>query len=148
MLEVERKYFSNDVDFTADVNIIGNLKMTGKAQGATVTVAAEDSNTVAVSIQLEDGAGVELTDRASCLAYLSDDATGDSIAATAPDGGVAIGTDGLAIPLIAGKCFLLTSEATGDIDLVVTESGTATWYLILIMPDGSLIASDAITLAA
>jgi hypothetical protein len=35
-----------------------------------------------------------------------------------------------------------------DIDLVITEAGTATWYLILVMPNGTLVASDAIAFTA
>jgi len=111
----------------------------------TITVGDEATNVINVAIQLKDKAGNDLAVRASLLAYLSDDANGDSIAATAPDGGVAIGTDGLAIELIADKVFLLTSESDGDIDLDIEESGADTFYLILVMPDGTLQASGAIT---
>ncbi len=48
---------------------------------------------------------------------------------------------------MANKTAQLVSEADGDIDVTITESGAATWYLILIMPDGRLAASDAITFA-
>ncbi len=114
----------------------------------TITVGSESSNVINVAIQLKDAAGNDLAARGSILAYLSDDANGDSVAVTAPDGGVAIGTDGLAIELVAEKVFLMTSESDGDIDLNITESGTDTWYLILVMPDGTLVASGAITFAA
>jgi len=115
---------------------------------ADISVSAEDTNVVTVTIQLKNGIGANRSERTAVLAYLSDDANGDSVVATAPDGGVAIGTDGLAIPLVANKAFLLVSEADGDIDLEVTESGTDTFYLILILPNGDLIASDALTFAA
>lgn len=113
---------------------------------ATIVVGAEAGNVINVAIQLKDSAGADLAVRGSVLAYISDDANGDSVAGTAPDT-VAIGTDGLAIPLIAGKAFLLVSEADGDIDIDITEDGADTWYLILKMPDGRLVASDAITFA-
>jgi hypothetical protein len=116
--------------------------------GATISVAAEDTDVVAVTIQLTDANGNDLGARGSVFAYLSDDANGDSVAGTAPDGGVAIGTDGLAIPLVAGKAFQLVSEADGDIDLEVTESGADTWYLIVVTAAGQLIASDALTFTA
>jgi len=112
----------------------------------TLTVGATDTGTVA--IQLKDATGADLAVRGSVMAYLSDDANGDSIAGTAPSGGVAIGTDGLAIPLVAGKAFHLVSEADGDIDIALTESGAATWYLIVVMPDGRLVASDPIVFTA
>lgn len=104
-------------------------------------------NAINVAIQLKDSSGADLAVRGSVFAYLSDDANGDSIAASAPSGGVAIGTDGLAIPVVADKAFQLVSEADGDIDLDITEGGIDTWHLILIMPDGRLVASDAITFA-
>lgn len=112
------------------------------------TIGAETGgNTINVGIQLKDK-GVDLSRRASVLAYLSDDANGDSIAGTAPSGGVAIGTDGLAIPLVANKAFQLVSEADGDIDLDIVEASGDTWYLIVVLPDGRLVASNAITFAA
>lgn len=109
-----------------------------------ITVGAENATVINVGIQLNDAAGDPLAVRGSILAYVADDANGDSVAATAPDT-VAIGTDGLAIPLVAGKTFLLTSEADGDIDIDFTNAAADTFYLILVMPDGKLVASDAIT---
>lgn len=111
-----------------------------------IVVGAQAGDIINVAVQLKTVAGADLAVRGSVLAYLSDDANGDSVAGTAPDT-VAIGTDGLAIPLVAGKAFLLVSEADGDIDLNITEDGVDTWYLILVMPNGRLVASDAITFA-
>lgn len=66
---------------------------------ADITVGAEAGNVINVGIQLEDWLNQsELGERAKIFAYLSDDANGDSIAGTVPDS-VAIGTDGLMIPL-------------------------------------------------
>jgi len=113
----------------------------------TIVVGSEGSNAINVTIQLKTKAGVDLAVRGSVFAYLSDDANGDTIAGTAPDGGVAIGTDGLAIPIVANKAFQLVSEADGDIDITITESSVDTWYLILVMPNGRLVVSDAITFA-
>lgn len=114
---------------------------------ATITVGAEAANSINVAIQLFDG-DQEIGERACLFAYLSDDANGDSVAGTAPAGNVAIGADGVLIPVVADKAFQLISEADGDIDLDIGETGADTWYLILVMPDGSLVASDAITFAA
>jgi hypothetical protein len=113
------------------------------AKDAVITVAAENTNVVAVAIQLKDSGGADLRVRGTCFAYLSDDANGDSVVATAPDT-VAIGTDGLAIPLVAGKCFMLTSEADGDIDLNITEDAAKTCYLVLVMPSGKRVISAPI----
>lgn len=109
------------------------------------TIGTEAANAINVALQLNDAAGVALATRAAVLAYLSDDANGDSIAGTAPDGNVAIGTDGVLIPVVADKAFWLVSEADGDIDLDIGESGADTWYLVVVLPNGKLVVSSAIT---
>lgn len=112
------------------------------------TIGSEATNVINVALQLNDAGGTALATRAAVFAYLSDDANGDSIASSAPSGGVAIGTDGLAIPVVTNKAWVLVSEADGDIDIDITETGAATWYLIVVLPNGKLVASDAITFAA
>lgn len=138
-----------------ELNILDGVTVTagelnaldGSPASATIVVGTEVPNDINVTIQLEDADGTDIATRASVFAYLSDDANGDSVTGTAPDGGVAIGTDGLAIPIVAGKFFLLTSESDGDIDITLTDSGTPTFYLIVIHPSGLLTASGAITFA-
>lgn len=115
---------------------------------ATITVSAEATNVVTVGIQLLDGNGDDLANVAGVYFYLSDDSGGSGVAATAPDGGIAIGTDGTLAQVVAGKCGWLISEADGDIDIEVTESGTDTFYLVLILPSGEIVVSDALTFAA
>lgn len=120
------------------------------ASRATITIGAENTGagTINVAIQLKTAGTEETNQRTSILAYLSDDANGDSIVATAPSGGWAIGTDGLLIPVVSGKCAQLVSESDGDIDITITESGAKTMYLVLVLPSGKLQVSDAITFAA
>lgn len=115
---------------------------------ASFVVGAEAANTINVAIQLKDDkTGLDLAARAAAGMYLSDDADGDSIAATAPSGAVAIGTDGILHDTGGGskKVFLLVSEADGDIDVNITEAGAKTFYLVLVMPNGRLVPSGAIT---
>jgi hypothetical protein len=116
---------------------------------ASFVIGAEASNVINVGIQLKEGkSGIDLAVRASIRAYLSDDANGDSIVATAPSGTVVIGTDGVLYDVgSAKKMFLLTSESDGDIDMNITEAGAKTMYLILVDPAGRLIPSGAITFA-
>lgn len=112
------------------------------------TIAAEAANAINVAIQLNDADGAPCGMRTGVFAYLSDDANGDSVVANAPDGGWAIGTDGLLIPVVAGKAAHLISEADGDIDVTITHAaGAKTCYLILVHPSGKLSASGAITFA-
>jgi hypothetical protein len=123
-------------------------KLDGAPLDAGFTIGEETTNAINVAIQLKDGNGADIAVRGNVKAYLSDDANGDSIVGTAPDGGVAIGTDGLAIPVVASKAWLLTSESDGDIDLTITHAaGAKTVYLILVLPNGKLKASTAITFA-
>jgi len=115
---------------------------------ASLVVGVEAANVINVAIQLAEGkSGDDLAVRAGVYAYLSDDANGDTIATTAPSGGVAIGTDGLLDAMTAGKSFWLVSEADGDIDIDITEIGVATWYLVVVLPSGRLAVSSAITFA-
>lgn len=115
---------------------------------ATIAVGTEAANVINVTVQLVDGAGDDLDNVATVLAYLSDDSGGAGVAATAPDGGVAIGTDGNLGAIVAGKVFLLTSESDGDIDIDITESGADTFYLVVVLPSGKTVVSGAITFAA
>lgn len=136
-------------DSDSEVDIQGAPRL------ATITVGTEAANVINVAIQLNDGYGNALAVRGSVMAYLSDDANGDDLTATAPDGGWAIGTDGVLIPLasddgsaiVPNKTAQLVSESDGDIDIDITEAGAGTWYLILVLPDGRLQASGAITFA-
>lgn len=101
-----------------------------------VTVGTEGGNAINVAIQMKDGSE-DVGESVSVFAYLSDNADGSSIAATAPTGGWAIGTDGLLIPVVANKAATLISESDGDIDVTITESGVKTFYLVLVI-DGRL----------
>jgi hypothetical protein len=123
----------------------GPFKAANQVGAAVITVGAEAGNIINVAVSLRDARYQALAVRGSVHAYLSNDATGDSLITTAPSSGVAIGTNGLAIALVAGKCFLLTSESDGSIDLNLSEAGALTCYLILVMPDGTLKASGVIT---
>lgn len=122
-------------------------KLAAMPWNATITVGEEAADTINVGIQLKDIAGADLAVRGSVLAYLSDDANGDGITATAPSVGIDIGTDGLSIPIVADKCLQLVCESDGDIDLDIGEAAAGTWYLIVVLPNGKLVASAAITFA-
>ena len=113
---------------------------------ATFTIGTQAGDAINVAVQLKDSIGGEMAVRTTLAWYLSGNANGDTLA-TAPNGGIAIGTDGLLIETLADLAGLVTSEADGDIDVTITDSGTPTVYLVLVMPDGSLEVSGAITFA-
>lgn len=115
--------------------------------GATFAIGTETTNVINVAIQLFDGAGDEIATRAAIWFYLSDDAEGDTVVAATTS--LAIGTDGVAIEMISNSAGMLISEVDGDIDISIGDaSGAATYYLVLVMPTGALVVSDAITFAA
>ncbi len=127
----------------------GNPFKTPSALGTpTFVIGAETGgNTKNVAIQLRDADGKDLAVRGVVEAYVSDDANGDVFNVTAVSGGVAVGTDGTLIPVIASKRFTLISEADGDIDLNFVEAAAKTVYLNIINPDGTKTTSGAITFA-
>ena len=116
---------------------------------ATITVGVEAADAINVAIQLKDAGGADLEAVGYVTAFLSDDSGGLGISGTAPATSVAIGTDGAIIKELTTKlAWILQSEADGDIDLTITETGADTWYLVVILPDGSHVVSGAITFAA
>jgi len=124
----------------------GNM---GRVCGATVTIGAEATNVINVGIQLTDAKGEDLDEVVCVHAFLSDASTGIGISGTAPATSVAVGTDGAIIEENVTKlAWLLQSESDGDIDLDITETGADTWYLVIVLPDGTQVVSDAITFAA
>lgn len=126
----------------AEINLNDN-----QVAGATMVVGAEGgSNDINVTIQFTDAAGADMATRVCVPWYLSSDANGDALA-TAPTGGIAIGTDGLLMETLDNQAGLITSEADGDADVTLIDTGTPTIYLVLVMPNGSLVVSGAITFA-
>lgn len=115
------------------------------AIGATITVGAESTNVRAITIQLTDASGDDLAYRGAVLLVLLLDANGDAFAVTGGSTGIAIGTDGALLALVAKKAFVAISEADGDIDLTWTDTGTEAAYLGVMTSSGRLIVSAALT---
>lgn len=107
------------------------------------TIGAEGAGRT-ISLQAKDANGNNVAQRVAMLAWLSDDAAGESVNAANPSGGVAGGTDGAVHALVTSKQFRLVTEADGTVDVVITEAGADTWYLAVQMPDGRIVVSDAI----
>jgi len=125
----------------------------GGAVGATITVGAEvahPTHTITVSIQLTDYLGADVAVANNLFAYLSDDAAGQTLVTSVLTADAVIGTDGTIVQVeTAKKAWRVTSEADGDIDLVFAKTdGAATVYLNLVMPDGKIVTSGAITFSA
>ena len=118
------------------------------AYDADITVADEANDKIAITIQLKDFAGNNLTVAASIKAYMANESTGLTyhVSDLATDLVATTGT--LAVTLTKGV-YQLVSTADGLIIIDAEDDGdmTAT-YLVLVMPNGRLVVSDEIDLVA
>ena len=115
------------------------------------TVGSESTEAITVSCQFKDAAGADMTSARCLRAYLSADSAGQT-ASSASGLTVTSGTDGLtqvSVDANTINMLWLTSEADGDVDVVITDAsaGTTTNYLNVITPDGKIHTSGAITFA-
>lgn len=116
---------------------------------AAITVGAENTNAINVAVQLKSDKGQQaIATRRHVRAFLSGASTGATVLGSAPNGGAAIGTNGAIIAsIVANKVFDIVTDASGRFDLTITDSGTPTMYLVVVMPNGRLVVSGAITFA-
>jgi len=117
-----------------------------KAAAAVMTVGTQATATITVAIQINDAEGTALAAVSALQVYLSSDSAGKDVEGTGPDSWAA-GTDGSFYAsggdsVIAG---LIVTESDGDMDLAITEASVDTFYLNVILPDGSISTSGAIT---
>lgn len=136
-------------EFVGNVTVTGSISaastvVTGRPGAAVHTVAAAGGGAQTDSIQVNDEAGTAMAEPVSLSWYLADDAAGITPSTLAPDGGVAAGTDGALIESVANLSGFAVTEADGDLDVTVTAT-TGSWYLVLVLPDGTLSISTVIT---
>ena len=121
------------------------LQITLPCVDASIVVGAENTNVRAITIQLKDAYGndINYVETVEIGVFL----TADRLAWVVTGGstGIAIGTDGALLTLLAKKYFVATSEADGDIDLTWTDTGTEAAYLGVRLPNGRWVMSDALT---
>jgi len=115
------------------------------------SVASEATEAIIVSCQFKDAAGADMTSARCLRAYLSADSAGQTAASSA-NLTITSGTDGLtqvSVDADTINMLWLTSEADGDVDVVITDAstGTLTNYLNVVTPDGKIHTSGAITFA-
>jgi flagellar biosynthesis regulator FlbT len=70
---------------------------------------------------------------------------GNKVGAAVPNGGVLSGAHGVVIPLLADTAFLLKSDATGKVDVQITDTTARTLYVVIVLPNGSLVVSPPVT---
>ena len=144
--------YESGTDGDRIVVLVGEEYMSGsrgELAGATFSIGSEAGDAIIVSIQLKDAFNRDLTHRAAVHAFLSTDSNGDNHSTAGGSLAITSGTDGHIVETSTDNGFLLVSEADGDIDVTITDStGAVTHYLFLVMPNGNLVSSGAITFAA
>lgn len=125
--------------------ISNEIEISRPCADATITVGAEAADARAITIQLKDAAGndIDYVETVELIMFLNAERT--AFVVTGGSTGIAIGTDGALLAVVAKKYFLATSEADGDIDLTWTDTGTEAAYLGLRLPNGRIIMSSALT---
>ena len=127
-------------------NLTANgIDITQPCADASITVGAENTNVRAITIQLKDANGADIAYREMVDIFVLADANGDAFVTTGGSTGIAIGTDGALLTVVAKKYFVAISEADGDIDLTWTDTGTEAAYLAVRLPNGRLVISAAMT---
>lgn len=128
-----------------DQLVSNSIEISRPCVDATITVGAENTNVRAITIQLKDAKGndIDYVETVELILFL--DAARTAFVATGGSTGLAIGTDGALLAVVAKKYFLATSEADGDIDLTWTDTGTEAAYLGVRLPNGRIVMSDALT---
>lgn len=126
-----------------DQLISNGVQISQPCADASIAVSAEDTNVRTITIQLKDAKGndIDYVETVEILVFAS--AAMTAFASTGGSTGLAIGTDGALLTVVAKKYFLATSEADGDIDLTWTDTGTETVAVGVRLPNGRVIVSDA-----
>lgn len=136
---------SGAVTVTTDLRRIGPGDRGVDLYQASYVVDAPSSGSVTVHVQLETFHGLPVASAQAVTWYLATDSAGLTPATVAPNGGTAAGTDGALIESITDLSGIMVSEADGDVDVVVTESVSATTFYLVISIGGRLYVSSAIT---
>ena len=131
------------------VSQAGNLVLNGKSVtnpcvDGTIVVDPTSTSPRAITVQLKDAAGndIDYVETVEAIVFSSSAMT--AFTTTGGSTGLAIGTDGAALALVAKKVFMLTSEADGDIDLTHTDTGTDACFLAIRLPNGKMILADRV----
>ena len=130
--------------------VTGNLQAKGGALDvaqpcvdASITVSDEESNVRTITIQLKDAMGNDINYVETVEIIVFTSAAMTAFVGTGGSTGIAIGTDGALLPVVAKKYFIATSEADGDIDLTWTDTGTEAAAVGVRLPNGRVVVSEA-----
>jgi hypothetical protein len=103
----------------------------------TWSVGTESSNAISITGTVK-GPGGQALGYVSLDVLISDTATGADVAASAPSGGVAIGSYGkILAAVVAGKLLKVRTDSSGRFQLTLTESTAKSFYVHATLPDGT-----------
>lgn len=124
------------------------IQITRPCVDATVTVGDEAANARTITVQLKDAFGNDINYVETFELFVFADNGRLAFASTGGSTGVAAGTDGALLALVAKKAFVCTSEADGDFDATYTDTGTEACYVGIRLPNGRFVmGSQALTCA-
>jgi hypothetical protein len=114
---------------------------------AVFTVGAKNTNTINVALQLQDSRAQTPLAICPVKVYLSANADGSTLTATATTSALAIGTNGVLLDITTtGKVCDIITNAAGQADLnIVQTAGGTTYYLVVVKPDGGIVTSPVIS---
>lgn len=130
-------------DKNALVGGSSQVQITQPCADASITVGSESTNVRNITIQLKDANGKDINYVETVEILVFTDTTMTAFATTGGSTGLAIGTDGALLAVVAKKFFLATSEADGDIDLTWTDTGTEQVAVGVRLPNGRVVISSA-----
>lgn len=126
--------------------VANDIQISRPCVDATVTVGDEAANVRAITIQLKDAEGNDIDYVETVEVIVFGDATKTAFVTTGGSTGIAIGTDGALLAVVAKKYFLATSESDGDLDLTWTDTGTEAAFIGVRLPNGRIVmGSQALT---
>lgn len=111
------------------------------------TIGAEAANAITVSMVFKNGAGQTQQVPKAGLWYLADNATGLTPSTSPPQTSIVAGSNGKMTKWTTNLSGFFVTTAAGLLDAVITDTGTPTFYLVIVLPNGSLAVSGAITFA-
>ncbi len=112
-----------------------------------ITVGVESGNEIYVSLTMRDRVGLDLVAPRAVQAWLSDNADGSGVATTPPTT-ITADTGLIVDPAGTLKAFTLVSDSSGLMEMTFAHSSNiAPLYLAVVLPDGSLLVSEAIDFA-
>ena len=124
-------------------NLVGqDLRVSHPAVNATITVGAESTNVRTITIQFTDAYGEDVAEVVPFELHVFSSAAGTAYA-TGGSTGIAAGTDGAALAVVAKLIFACTSESDGDWDGTWTDTGTESVAVAVKLPNGCMVITDA-----